>query len=167
MNFLVHNVSSSRNDTRIIQPNQISKYLLRIPLSYSITKSSKQNFNRECGKENSRLFLKCFSEILFSFLATYIIKLHVPWFEQCSTECRKYSEVALRLLYFPLWLVKKSCTILSTNQMQNWHQSRLGCPRRVFPCFGQFSCFHFEFWSALKVFILSSDWPPWDRKSVV
>lgn len=46
------------------------------------------------------------------------------------------------LLNFALRLVQKTCPILSTNQMQNLKQSRIGLS--LFPRFKQFTYFHFE-----------------------
>ena len=47
---------------------------------------------------------------------------------------------------------KKTCATLSTNQMQNKHQSRLCRTRFPFPCFGQLAWLYFEFSLVLKVF---------------
>ena len=46
------------------------------------------------------------------------------------------------LLNFPFCLVQKTCPILSTNQMQNLKQSRIG--HSLFPRFKQFDSFHSE-----------------------
>ena len=46
------------------------------------------------------------------------------------------------LLNFALRLVRKTRPMLSTNQMQNLKQSRIGLS--LFPRFKQFTSFHFE-----------------------
>lgn len=74
--------------------------------------------------------------------------------------CRKQNGIALFLLNFVLWLVYKTRVTVSTNQMQNQHQSRLGRPR--FPLFAcLFFFFPFEYSLALQGIFLSSDGPFW------
>ena len=53
----------------------------------------------------------------------------------------RHPRLLLVLLYFALWLVKNTCAILSTNQMQ---KTNLNLVTGVFPLFGQFTCFCLE-----------------------
>ena len=65
--------------------------------------------------------------------------------------------IVLVLPYFVLWLVQKTRATFSTNQIQNWNQSRIGRPR-----FSRASCslvvlLWVHHWLS-KVFFFSSDW---------
>ena len=86
---------------------------------------------------------------VFQFL-TFIVQI---------TGTQHSSRIALVLLYYNVWLVQKTRTTLSTNQIKNKKkkQSRLSHPR--FPAL--WTVFLFLFWAligSLK-YLSSSDWP--------
>ena len=55
----------------------------------------------------------------------------------------RIERMELRLLYFVLWLLWGTRTILFPNQMRYWKQSQV-CPWLFFPWLRKFSCCYFE-----------------------
>ena len=90
----------------------------------------------------------CFTQVLNKRSSTLIGYCD---FEQFSIGCRKYSEIALILLF----LAQQTRSTLSANHMQTKSHDLV---TRVFPRFTQFVCFTLSsYWLLIKVFFFSSD----------